>query len=161
MKTTAAISFLLIISVSFFSCAKKQILPVRMPEATTLFEIVDKDGKSLVTSLKDSVKVIYTENGVAKSYKLLVFKLYAAYVNGVLDTTKLSTNYNGLYIEDHSMGILSGRDINPIRNFDIYLNGKNTGNIYRNYWEGVFTLNNKSVKPIATEILPIVLLQIQ
>lgn len=98
------------------------------------FQFIGKMGESLVTSLKDSVKVSYTENGATKFKKLIVAKLYVGTVNGA-DTTRISPKYNGVYINDGVfMSSLSSREPNPIRNFNIYLNGKNMGSLYMDYW---------------------------
>jgi hypothetical protein len=150
-----------------FSCSKKQLGTVRVPPSPFFFEIIDKDGKSLVTSLKDSVKVNYVENGTTKSYNLIVNKLYATGANGFPDTTKLSAKYNGLFVHDQFIGVLSSRESSPIRNFEIYLNGKDMGTIYLylDYGEktltATFTFKNIPIAHLTAEGLPIYLLPVQ
>jgi len=133
LKTTIFISFFVITAISISSCAKKQLGTILIPQNMP-FEFIGKDGKSLITSLKDSVKVGYVENSITKFHSLIVMKLYASSANKGPDTTKLSVKYNGLVISDGAfMGDLSSRSQNPIRNYNIYLNGTNMGSLYIDY----------------------------
>jgi hypothetical protein len=127
------IYFLLIVCISLFSCTKEKHIATTLPESVN-FEFLGKDGKSLITSLKDSVKISFTENGITKFHNLVVTKFYVANSFGP-DTTKTVAKYNGLIINDgRFMSNLSSRTPNPIRDFNIYLNGVNMGTIYLDYW---------------------------
>jgi len=116
-----------------FSCKKEKNIATTPPESMA-FEFIGKDGKSLTTSLRDSVKVSYVENGITIFHALSVQKLYT-FESNRLDTTKTSSKYNGLVINDgRFMSSLSSRNPNPIRNYNIYLNGTNMGILYMDYW---------------------------
>lgn len=135
MKTLINLLVCTIFCFTIISCKKEGKKYTTLPESVN-FAFIDKNGKSLVTSLKDSVKVSYTENGVTKFQKLLVNKLYVFINNVGVDTTRTVSKYNGLVINDGKfMSQLSSRNSNPIHNFTIYLNGINMGNIYIDYWK--------------------------
>lgn len=96
------------------------------------FQVIGKDGKSLVKSLQDSVTITYTNNDYSntnKTLRLVIRKLYTNFS----DTTTVSTNYNGLYITDFGqMSILSSQ-VPPATTFSLRVNGQNVGIINVNY----------------------------
>jgi len=129
MKNSVNYVALLLISVIITACGKGNIKATTLP-APMAFELI-YNGESMVTSFKDSVKVSYTQDGVLKFHDLYIVKLSKSDVD-----TSATKDYNGLVINDKSfMGNISSLDINPIRNFNIYLNGKNMGSIYLDYWK--------------------------
>ena len=141
------------------------------PPASLNFEILGKDGKSVITSIHDTLVVSYTDNGTVNTFNLHVMKLYT----NLPDTTSVSAKYNGYYITDNVlMSDLSSRSPNPVRSFNLSLNGKNIGTIYVDYWQyeanypqpssSALTFNNVQVNYDTTIGLPgsdINLLQMQ
>jgi len=165
MKTFSItfLSLLLIVS----ACKKQQTKQLTTP-APLSFEIIGKDGKSMVTSKKDSVAITYSENGSHKSFNLTIEKLEVS----ATDTTT-SSKYNGLYITDNAfMSDLSSQSP-PVRTFNFYLNGTDLGTIYVDYWaylgayphpSAALTFNNVPVSSdysIGVIGSPINLLQVQ
>jgi hypothetical protein len=121
--TCLFISMLIVLT----SCSKHNghdILPLPVS-----FEIIGKDGKSMVTSVKDSISVSYTENGVLKNYRLTVTKLRSS----GSDTGALA-KYNGLYITDNAVMTDLSIQANPVQDFAISLNGVKVGDIHFYYW---------------------------
>jgi len=123
-------------AVFFISSCKKYDPDLAGP---VLFEIIGSDGKSLVHSQGDSVKITYTDGNTVKSYNLSIMKLYTT------DTVTLSSSYNGIYLSDNAvMSSLSNRNPNPIHNFNIFLDGINLGVIYLDYRQYVKAFPNPS-----------------
>ncbi len=115
------------------------------------FEILDKDGKSLIKSLTDSVSLSYTQNGVSKSIHLSIQQLKVS----ATDNTN-SNKYNGFFITDlGKLGSLS--DLSPaVSNFTLSVNGVAQGVLfiaYQQYYTAptsayntqYFTFNNVPV----------------
>src|ERR1035437_2814222 len=66
------------------------------------FEVIDKNGQTVLKTLKDSVTVTYMDNNYSnlnKTISLTVRKLYTNFT----DTTTVSSNYNGLYVSDNAL----------------------------------------------------------
>ncbi len=105
------------------SCGKRYQHDVA--PAPLSFEIIGKDGKSMVTSLKDSVSVSCTENGVLRSYHLTVAKLRSS----GSDTSAVK-KYNGLYITDNTVITNLSIQPNPVQDFTMSLNGVKMGEIH-------------------------------
>ncbi len=105
-------------------------------------ELLDKDGKSLITSLSDSVKITFTEGGISQSVGLSVKKLPVS----ATDATSVQ-QYNGLVINENSMiSRLSSREKDQIHDFKIYLNGVSIGDINKSSVPYSFTFNHEDVK---------------
>jgi hypothetical protein len=127
MKTFGLL--LLVVLMAGSSCTKPAIKTMTVA-APLNFEIIGKDGKSMVTSKKDSITISYTENGETKLFRPSIMKLQVSET----DTTSVS-KYNGLCINDNTvMSALSSRPSSPIRTFNLNLNGENLGVIYVDYW---------------------------
>jgi hypothetical protein len=126
--------FALLICTSIFSCKKKDVPP---PPSHIYFVVLDKNGNSIVHSVKDSLKVTFTSNGVAVSDPLHVYKVETS----ATDTSTVSKF--GYVISDRDfsaelqgyMTVASaGGDSQPVRNFNLFLNGKSIGAIYFDYY---------------------------
>lgn len=98
--------------------------------APVFFEIIGKDGKSMVYSLNDSVKISYNDNNQLKSFTLTIMKMEVA----TQDASAGSLKYNGFCITDNAkMSDLSSRVPNPIHNFNLSFNRVNIGAVYLDY----------------------------
>lgn len=130
----------ILLATAVYSCKKGESTPMISP-APVYFEIVDKNGNTMVTSTKDSVAVTYTDNNVAKVIKLSVLRLSLHHT----PDTVFSKSYGGLYLSDNAlMSTPSYSKTSPVRNFSISLNGTNLGTIYLDY------VSYLSAYPLAT-----------
>jgi hypothetical protein len=90
------------------------------------FEVIGKDGKSMVNSLKDSITITYLDNNYSNTNKTIRLSVKKLYTN-FSDTTTLSSNYNGFYITDNrEMSILSSQ-VPPANTFNLSINGLSVG----------------------------------
>lgn len=97
------------------------------------FEIIGKDGTSLIHSIKDSVVVTYIMNSVAYTHQLHTYKVQVS-----ANDTTLVSKYNGFVISDWdpatNQGYISSPSGGGVRNFNVFLNGVSIGTLYWDYW---------------------------
>jgi len=130
MKT---LMYLLAIFLFVVSSCKKPNINAYTPPSHIYFVIIGKDGKNIIHSVKDSLKVIYILNGVTKTSHLTVYKVQVS----ASDTTAVS-KYNGFVISDRDkafelQGYITDASDGGVRNFNLYLNGVSIGTIYFDY----------------------------
>ena len=128
---------LLAIAVLFSSCGKNPFGGGGCdpgPQMKALnFVVIDRNGNSLVSTLKDSVSVTYLDNASTYTNKTIGLTIAKNYTNYPTDTTSVSPKYNGLYISDYGrLSALSGQSP-AINTFNLSINGKSIGVIYINY----------------------------
>ena len=118
------------------------------------FEVVDNKGKSIISTLKDSVTITYLDNNYSnlnKTVRLTVKRLY----NNFTDTTNVSTNYNGLYITDNGqMSILSSQSP-AVSSFNLKVNGTDVGVIAINYTQYQASYPQFSASALSFNTLPV------
>ena len=152
MKTTLFLLVLVLLIAN--SCGKICGCELPPPPKPLNFEVVDKNGKSVVNSLKDSVAVTYPDNNYSntnKTIRLTVKKLYTSFT----DTTTISPNYNGLYVTDNGqMSILSSQ-APPANNFNLSVNGVNMGIITINYQQYQVSYPQFSAAALTFNTLPV------
>jgi hypothetical protein len=151
MKTAVPIlAFILLVA---NSCSKICGCELPPPFHPLNFEIVDKNGNSLVSSLKDTVSITYADNNYTntnKTIRLALRKLYTSFQ----DTTTVSLKYNGIYITDYGqMSILSGQNP-PVSNFNLSVNGVNEGVIYINFRQYQATFPQLSASAFTFNSMP-------
>lgn len=154
----------------FSSCKKQGVNEITDP-APIDFEIIGKDGSSMVKSKRDSVTITYIDNNVTKVFRPSISRLQVS-----ITDTSTASNYNGLFISDNAiMSGLSSRSPNPIYSYSLSLNGVSLGTIYVNYWQyqdaypqlssPAFTFNNipvvEDTKPYFLYGSPLNLLKVQ
>jgi hypothetical protein len=96
------------------------------------FEVLDKDGNSLVKSLSDSVSITYPDNNFSNkniTEKLTLRKLYTDFS----DTTIRASYYNGIYITDFSRMCGLSSQNPPANNFHLKVNGVEVGVLVYSY----------------------------
>ena len=97
------------------------------------FVVLDRNGNSLISTLKDSVAVTYQEVNTSNAVHTLRLTINKNYTNYPADTTSVSAKYNGLYITDNAqLSVLSSQSP-AINTFNLSINGKSMGVIYINY----------------------------
>lgn len=158
------LSFILtIISILFLSCDKKVVTPncCALPIQTVLFEILSKDGKSVIISMKDSttVTISFLQNGTVKSFHPQVIKLADK------NDTTASPKYNGLVMADDGQMNRYAIGSAPVHKYNVALNNVNVGTIYIDEWgqnnSNTFLFNNLPVLTDTSAAHSVNLLQIQ
>lgn len=148
MKELSKLLTITVICLLFLDCSKTKVIPNSKPAPSIMdsgFELM-RNGVSLVTSVNDSVKVSYVQNGMTKFNTLRIAKLQVS----ATDTTT-SKKYNGLVISDDLFIGNSSLGNGAIHNFTIYLNGKAMGDIYFDYLNVKnTTFNNTAVSTDAS-----------
>lgn len=131
-------NILILLFLFCFACKKSSIpYPTNqsctMPPSPVRFVVLDKNGKNLISSKGDLVTISFLENGVEKILTSIIFKIK----DSNYDTTT-SNKYNGLGVGS-PLGDYSVRNTNPIKTFNLNINGKKIGIIYydliRTNWE--------------------------
>ncbi len=158
MSKSSRIILLIFLGISLFaftSCDKfgGGCTPVPAPK-TLQFEILDKDGNSLISSLKDSVSVSYQDNSIPSAPVTKTAPLYITKNYVYPDTTKVSTKYNGLLIVGQNILVLSSQ-LPSLKTFTLMVNKKSVGTIFVDYAQyqstypnlttAAFTFNNQNV----------------
>jgi hypothetical protein len=151
--------FVSIFCLVFLSCNKSccNLNPGTTVPPPSYIEIVDKTGKSLVTSKSDSSKIIISTPDNLRSNIPTQIKSYQDIKNWGLSVDSVAlSKYNGLIILDHTM---NGSNVAnpPVYSFNLSFNGNNLGTIYSNCWSfgnttppDIFTFNNLPVKTDST-----------
>lgn len=127
---------LLIVFVGTLTNSCQRICGCFIPPAAKpfVFELIDKNGNSLVNSIADSVVASYQDNTNfgPGSNKTLLVPIIKNYTNPYPDTLNVSSKYNGLFLDGTGMRALSSTNT-PVNSFNISVNGKNIGTLYINY----------------------------
>ena len=117
---------------------------------TALFEVVDQNGKGLLLSLQDSVKLSYADNGSTWSFLEPVVKLDSASVD-----TASYKKFNGLILQDkYTMALLSTRPGGPIHVFNLRVNGHDLGELYFDYNDYKSSLTQETTSAFELQSLP-------
>jgi len=132
-----------------FSCKKSTIHPNCCVVNTQpiLFEIVDKNGNSVIHSVNDNLSVSYVNSsGLPVTQQLDIFRVQKS----ATDTTR-SSDYNGFIISDGDtrtpgkvgyMSTTSGDG--TITSFKLYLNNQLLGPVFFDYWAALKMLTAAS-----------------
>lgn len=104
------------------------------PAAPIYFAVLDHNGRNLVTSFKDTAWVTFTNTSEAQKIGLPVLRVQQS-----LTDTTLTSKYGGFILTDNDLvyakGLIGGASQHGARNFELFINGNDVGNIYYSYSE--------------------------
>ena len=133
MKTLTYLTVVIFFTIT--ACKKPNGREKTIP-APIRFEVIGNNGNNIINSIKDSLAVTYTENGIAEYHRLNVYKVQVS----ATDTTPVS-KYNGFVIsdQDYALGgntgyISMASGEGGVRDFNLYLNGVRAGSFHFDYW---------------------------